>query len=139
MLLFFLGFLEFFIFLFFFIPSPPDGVCVCVSFCSFLWLVFFFFLRFPNQILVKHPQALTEEVQASCPRWRALNKHGGQNFSYMLHWLRQIKLTFCPGQKRWNCHPITMMCAQPPILFISPHPTTLTPSLPRRPKMGRRT
>lgn len=139
MLLFFLGFLEFFIFLFFLYLAHLMGcVYVCLS-AHFFGLFFFFFLRFPNQILVKHPQALTEEVQASCPRWRALNKHGGQNFSYMLHWLRQIKLTFCPGQKRWNCHPITMMCAQPPILFISPHPTTLTPSLPRRPKMGRRT
>ena len=76
----------------------------------------FFVLRPPNQTLVKDPQALAEGVQASCPRWRAPNKNGGQNFS----WLRNIKLRFCLGQKRWTWNPITMMCAQPPTLSTPP-------------------
>lgn len=96
-----------------FLYLAPCLYVLCV-FCSFLWLLV---LRCPNQTLVKEPQALTKEVQASYPRWRAPNKHGGQNFS----WLRNMKLTFCLGHKRWTWNPVTMMCPQPPTL-LSPLP-----------------
>lgn len=103
----------------FFIMSSPDFMCV-----HLFTHVPGFFLKKDSLINSgKNPQALTEKVQTSYPKWRALDKYGSQNFctrhlhsktklTDFLHRPEKFKQSKIK-QMRWNHHSVAMMCAQP--------------------------
>lgn len=113
--------LRFYLFYLFFIMSSPD-FHVCASFYSHPWL-FFFFLRFPNQLLVKDPQALTRKSRPRIQNEELKINMEAQTSVYYSGLAKQSWLNFLlsPGklkpnkikQMRGNYYPIAVKCVQP--------------------------